>query len=197
MERKIRGLFIFFWIVALLVISHAVLADNKTSQPESKLIVGWVEFIRLEPWGMKMRARIDTGANTSSMSARDIQQFKKGNEDWVKFVLDFKTDKGKPNRSVEIERPITRIVKIKQHQGTLQERPVVNMDICIANQVHNIEFNLIDRRGLNYPVLLGRRALENLALVDPARTFIEKADCGHVKKKKKKADTPPDSINLE
>lgn len=193
MKRKIRGLFVFFWIVSLLITSHSVLGDNKTPQPESKLILGWVEFIRLEPWGMKMRARIDTGANTSSMSARDIHQFKKGNEDWVKFALDFKADKGKTNRSVEIERPITRIVKIKQHQGMSQERPVVNMDICIANRVHNIEFNLIDRRGLNYPVLLGRKALENLALVDPAQTFIEKADCGHVKKKKKKTDTPPDT----
>ncbi|MBK7354058.1 MAG: ATP-dependent zinc protease [Nitrosomonas sp.] len=197
MKRKISGLLVFFWTVALLIISHAVLGDNKTPQPESKLILGWVEFVRLEPWGMKMRARIDTGANTSSMSARDINQFKKGSEDWVKFVLDFKVDKGKPNRSVEIERPIVRIVKIKQHQDILQERLVVNMDICIANQVHNIEFNLIDRRGLNYPVLLGRRALESLALVDPARTFIEKADCGHVKKKKKKVDTPPGSTNLE
>lgn len=155
MKRKISGLLVFFWTVALLIISHAVLGDNKTPQPESKLILGWVEFVRLEPWGMKMRARIDTGANTSSMSARDINQFKKGSEDWVKFVLDFKVDKGKPNRSVEIERPIVRIVKIKQHQDILQERLVVNMDICIANQVHNIEFNLIDRRGLNYPVLLG------------------------------------------
>ena len=197
MKRKISGLLASFWTVALLIISHAVLGDNKTPQPESKLILGWVEFVRLEPWGMKMRARIDTGANTSSMSARDINQFKKGSEDWVKFVLDFKVDKGKPNRSVEIERPIVRIVKIKQHQDILQERLVVNMDICIANQVHNIEFNLIDRRGLNYPVLLGRRALESLALVDPARTFIEKADCGHVKKKKKKVDTPPGSTNLE
>ena len=197
MKSKIRGLFIFFWIIVLSIISHTVWGDNKILQPESRLILGWVEFVRLEPWGMKMRARIDTGANTSSMSARDIHQFKKGNEDWVKFVLDFKMDKGKPNRSVEIERPITHLVKIKQHQGISQERPVINMDICIANQVHNIEFNLVDRRGLNYPVLLGRKALENLALVDPSHTFLEKADCGHVKKKKKKIDNPPDPISLE
>ncbi|HNH52971.1 MAG TPA: RimK/LysX family protein, partial [Nitrosomonas sp.] len=58
-------------------------------------------------------------------------------------------------------------------------------------------FTLTSRDAFIYPVLLGRRALENLALVDPARTFIEKADCGHIKKKKKKADTPPDSISLE
>ncbi|SDZ15945.1 RimK/LysX family protein [Nitrosomonas sp. Nm58] len=185
----IRGQFFFFLTIVLLIASGSVLSDDKTDQPELQHILGWVESIRLEPWGLKMLARLDTGANTSSMSARDIYHFKKGNKDWVRFILDFGTEKGKPNRTIEIERPVLRSLKIKQHSGVSEERHVITMDICLANEVHNIEFNLIDRRALNYPILLGRRALAGVALVDSARTHLSKADCGHVKKKKKKRDS--------
>ncbi|MDV6344404.1 ATP-dependent zinc protease [Nitrosomonas sp. Is37] len=200
MIKILQGQFYCFLAIVLLVASDSVLSDNKTDQPELRdnktdqpelrHILGWVESIRLEPWGLKMLARIDTGANTSSMSARDIHQFNKGNKDWVRFTLDFGTEKGKPNRTIEIERPILRSHKIKQHSGIPQVRLVVAMDICLANEVRNVEFNLIDRRALNYPILLGRRALAGVALVDSSRTHLSKADCGHVKKKKKKHDQP-------
>lgn len=182
-----RGQLFLFLAIVLLIASSSVLSDDKTAQPELQHILGWVESIRLEPWGLKMRARLDTGANTSSMSARDIHQFKKGNEEWVRFVLDFKTDKGKPKRIIEIERPVLRSLKIKRHNSISQERLVIKMDICLANEVRNIEFNLVDRRALNYPILLGRKALAGVALVDSGRTHLGKADCGHVKKKKEKA----------
>ncbi|MCO6429081.1 RimK/LysX family protein [Nitrosomonas communis] len=185
MIKIIRGRLFFFLATVLLMASGSVLSDDKTDQPELQQILGWIESIRLEPWGLKMLARLDTGANTSSMSARDIHIFKKGNKDWVRFILDFGTEKGKPDRTIEIERPIVRSHKIKQHSGISQERHIITMDICLANEVRNVEFNLIDRRALNYPILLGRKALANVALIDPAHTHLSKADCGHVKKKRK------------
>lgn len=188
MVKIIRGLSFFLLVIVLLSASDSALSDDKTDQPKPQHILGWVEPIRLEPWGFKMRARLDTGANTSSMSARDIQHFKKGNKDWVRFILDFKTAKGKPNRTVEIERPIHRVLKIKRHNSISQERPVIKMDICLANEIRNVEFSLVDRRALNYPILLGRKALAGLALVDSRRTYLSKADCGHAKKRKKKRD---------
>lgn len=197
MVKIIRGQFYFFLAFVLLLVSGAALSEDKTAQPEVQHILGWVEPIRLEPWGLKMRARLDTGANTSSMSARDIHQFKKGSKDWVRFILDFKTDKGKPNRTVEIERPVMRTIKIKRHSGISQERQVVQMDLCLANEVRTIEFNLIDRRALNYPILLGRKALANFALVDSGRIYLSKSDCGHVKKRKKKQNNLENSVTPE
>lgn len=194
MVKIIRGQFYFFIAFVLLFASDTALSDGKTDQPEVQHILGWVEPIRLEPWGLKMRARLDTGANTSSMSARDIHHFKKGSKDWVRFILDFKIDKGKPNRTIEIERPVLRILKIKRHSGISQERQVIEMDLCLANEVRTIEFNLVDRRALNYPILLGRKALANFALVDSGRTYLSKSDCGHVKKRKKKQDPLENSV---
>ncbi|SDX97700.1 ATP-dependent zinc protease family protein [Nitrosomonas halophila] len=156
-------------------------ADKIVATPDALKILGWVEFVRLEPWGLKTRARLDTGANTSSMSARDIHVFKKNGKRWAKFTFDFKT--AKDERSIEIEQPLVRLVKIKQHSGPPQERPVVSMDICLADEVRSVEFSLIDRRALNYPILLGRKALAGYALVDSANAYLSKAGCGHEKKK--------------
>ncbi|MXS86062.1 hypothetical protein ABO04_09145 [Nitrosomonas sp. HPC101] len=177
-------------VLLLLLYSAACWAEKSDVAPDSLKILGWVEFVRLEPWGIKMPARVDSGANTSSMSARDIDVFRKNGKQWVKFTFDFK--KGSGERSVEIERPLVRMLKIKQHDGPSQERPVISMEICLADEVREVEFNLIDRRALNYPVLLGRKALAGYVLIDPARAYLTKAVCGHAKKKKKD-DEPIDS----
>lgn len=181
--HSIRSLLRSLFAVLLLSIPLDAISVEKNAEiPESLKILGWVEFIRLEPWGIKMPARVDSGANTSSMSARDIEVFRRNGKQWVKFTFDFR--KGSEERSVEIERPLVRVLKIKRHDGPSQERPVISMEICLANEVREAEFDLIDRRALNYPVLLGRRALAGYVLIDPARAYLTKAVCGHVKKKK-------------
>lgn len=192
--RLIRQMLYILSAALLLLPYVATWAEKPTETPDSLKILGWVEFIRLEPWGIKMPARIDTGANTASMSARDIEIFRKNGKQWVRFTFDFR--KGSAERSVEIERPMVGVLKIKQHDGPSQERPIISMEICLADEVREVEFDLIDRRALNYPVLLGRKALAGYALVDPARAYLTKAVCGHVKKKKKN-DESTDSGPVE
>lgn len=185
--RLIEQTLFAVFVTSMLLMSNSVTAATNTQEHNAQKILGWVEFIRLEPWGIKMRARLDTGANTSSMSARDISQFRKNRKQWVRFTFDFKTETGE--RSIEIERPLVKVIKIKRHDGPSQERPVITMEVCLADEVREIEFDLIDRRALNYPVLLGRKALAGYALVDSARSYLGKADCGHKKKKNKSVDS--------
>lgn len=165
-------------------------AADKKSEPEQLSILGWVESVYLEPWGFKFRARLDTGAKTSSISARDIVKYEKDDKPWVRFVFDFKEDKGKPNRQVTIERPIYRFIKIKRHNNKIQHRPVVMLEICINGEMQKGQFSLIDRRSLNYPMLLGRRLLKDVALVDSGHSFLGNTKCkaAHKKSKKKKTD---------
>ncbi|MCC6917311.1 ATP-dependent zinc protease [Nitrosomonas sp.] len=186
--HSIRQLLHTLFAVLLLLVPYSTAsAEKNTAISEPLKIIGWVEFIRLEPWGIKTPARIDTGANTSSMSARDISVFKKNGKTWVRFTFDFRKDTG--GRSVEIERPLVRMLKIKQHDGPPQERPVISMEICLADEIREAEFDLIDRRALNYPVLLGRKALAGYVVVDPARAYLSRAVCGHTKKKKKENES--------
>ncbi len=181
-----------YLLAALLatLLAWAAPAMAQDAKPVERQIMGWVESVRLEPWGFKFRARMDTGAKTSSMSARKIALFQKDDERWVRFIFDYQEDKGSRKRHVTIERPVLRMVRVKRHDDRIQERPVVLMDLCINGQIHPEEFSLIDRTSLNYPVLLGRDALKDIALIDPAATFLTRPDCGVRKKKKKKAVEP-------
>ena len=71
-----------------------------------------------------------------------------------------------------------RTVSIVRHDGSRQSRPVVLMQICMAGLLLNTEVSLIDRSEFVYPLLLGRKALAEVALVDPGSTFLTSPDCG-------------------
>ena len=107
-------------------------------------------------------ARIDTGAETSSIDAFNIKEFERDGEPWVSF--DVKNRKTKEKRT--FEKKIVRKTFIKRQQGENEKRIVVNMEIKIGNQLFTKEFNLGNREKFNYQVLIGRNILSGLAVVD-------------------------------
>ena len=126
-----------------------------------KYIFGWVEQIAIQG-GPVLDAKLDTGATTSSLDARSIYRFRRGKKRFVRFELPMADGAD----SQLIERPLVRVVRIKQHDGQYQRRPVVTLDICIGRVRRKVEFSLVDRRNFDQPVLLGRNALAGAALVD-------------------------------
>lgn len=155
--------------LALLTVLPAVQAG----QPE---IYGWVEEGRLLPEGVTVKAKLDTGALTSSLDARELASFDKNGEQWVRFTVEVKdSDTGQPV-SIPFERRVERNVKVRGAGGA-ERRPVVLMQMCIGNQLLDEQFSLNDRGDMLYPVLIGRRTLEHLGAVDVSRTFTHKPSC--------------------
>lgn len=139
--------------------------DSTTAGFEDKPVAGAVEKVRVTPPGSVMRARIDTGANTSSLDARDVRYFERDGEDWVRFkVYDRDTD-----TTTEHERPVARRVRIVSATEQDDSRPVVELRVEIGPVVTRSEFTLADRQKLTYPVLIGRNLLRDRMLVDVAR----------------------------
>lgn len=145
------------------------------SLAEEKTIYGLNEYVRLFDLDLKLAAKLDTGAKTASLSARDIKRFKRDGETWVHFYLAIDEAHSSP-----IERPLARISKIKRRAGdydpdeekTYTARPVIEMDICMGQALRTIEVNLTDRSAFQYPLLIGSEALKNFtALVDPALKY--------------------------
>lgn len=128
-----------------------------------KLVIGAVENVLLPETGFIMPARVDTGANTSSMDAHDIQNFERNGEDWVGFVIvDPET-----GDEAELERRRTRRVRIIQSTDDDGEiRPVVEMRITLGDLTQISEFTLTDRNHMRQPMLLGRNVLLDVMLVD-------------------------------
>ncbi|MDT8321666.1 MAG: ATP-dependent zinc protease [Xanthomonadales bacterium] len=134
-----------------------------------KTLLGTLEWIYMEPPGQLYRARIDSGANTSSISATDVREFQRDGEDWVRFSFDHDGE----DPVATIERPVERVVLIRQASAQKRaRRPVVLLTVQLGEQVQKTEFTLADRSQMTYPVLLGREFLRDLYLVDVSQSYL-------------------------
>ena len=138
----------------------------------AKEVVGWVENVKIYPGGIRIKAKIDTGAKTSSLSCQCITPVKRNGEDWVSFSV-----KNSDGDVTMIEKPVLRIAKIRRFFGKSQERFVIKLGICLANVYHEEEVTLMDRSGFNYQMLIGRNFTRGEFLVDPGMTFITRPSC--------------------
>ncbi|MGL4318893.1 MAG: ATP-dependent zinc protease family protein [Pseudomonas sp.] len=140
-----------------------------------KTVYGLNEYVSLADLDLQVAAKLDTGAKTASLSARDIKRFKRDGETWVRFYLAIDDAHSHP-----IERPLSRISKIKRRAGdfdpeegkTYTARPVIELEVCMGKARRSIEVNLTDRSAFQYPLLIGSEALKRLdALVDPSLKY--------------------------
>lgn len=137
---------------------------------------GWIEKGVIMPYGVAVKMKLDTGALTSSLDARELHHFKRDGKPWVRFTLaltDANTDKAVRQT---LERPVERSVTVRG-AGDMEQRPTVTMSICVGDKVYKEWFTLRDRSEMIYPVLLGRRLLAELGPVDASRTFTVQPSC--------------------
>ncbi|RMH17396.1 MAG: hypothetical protein D6696_15830 [Acidobacteria bacterium] len=164
MKRRALGL-----VLALLASAAAGAAAA-----ESKDLFGWAERVLIGPGRLQLDAKLDTGADTSSLDAAHIRRIRRGNQRLIRFEL---IDR-ESGETITVERPLIRRATIKRHGGEHQRRPVVAIDVCLGTHLlRQIEVTLIDRSEFNYPLLLGRSALEGVAVVDPELSFTQKPRC--------------------
>jgi hypothetical protein len=157
----------------LLFVLLAAATQPSAAETADLRILGWVESAWLDDPGLEIRAKLDTGAETSSLDARIVKKFRKSGKRWVRFAI---TDRETGDEFVLVRERV-RTVGVVQHDGSRQVRPVVTLRICIAGEWLETEVSLIDRSEFNYPLLLGRRALASFALVDPSGTFLASPGC--------------------
>jgi len=138
----------------------------------AKEVVGWVETVKIYPGGILVKAKLDTGAKTSSLDCECITPFKRDGKDWLSFSV-----KNHEGVIVRLEKPVTRVARIKRHFGKEQKRYVVKLGICLGTVYREAEVTLVDRSGFNYSLLVGRNFLKGDFLIDPSATFLNKPAC--------------------
>lgn len=165
-------------------LSACLLLPLTTFAAKDPTLYGRYEYVRLPEIGQVMKAKMDTGARTASLSAKDIERFERDGEEWVRFRL-----AGKGADDTLFEHRLARISKIKNRadeeddeegdKAEISRRPVIDLEVCLGGERRVIEANLTDRSAFNYPVLIGAKALcEFDAAVDPARKFtVGKPQC--------------------
>lgn len=153
-----------------------LVAASTSAMAEEKGVFGWVEKSTLEPWGVEVKAKLDSGALTSSLDARDIERFDKEGEKWVRFRLKLEDEANGETFSEWLELPLYRSLRLRG-AGGVDRRPVVLMKICMGETVFEEQFSLRNREEMNYPLLLGRRTIGHLGLLDVRETFLTEPNC--------------------
>ncbi|GAM66337.1 hypothetical protein JCM19241_5532 [Vibrio ishigakensis] len=144
-------------------------APLPTKTKDGMLILGEKEWVYFPKSKSSVRARIDSGATTSSLSAVEVKQFERDGKEWVKFKPAFNGKVGK-----EISLPVDRWAKIKQSStDKADRRAVVSVWIQVGDLKAKTEFTLVDRSHLSYPVLLGRSFVRDVAIVDVGRKYVQ------------------------
>ncbi|MGZ3568592.1 MAG: ATP-dependent zinc protease family protein, partial [Thermodesulfobacteriota bacterium] len=141
--------------VSLLILAPIFLFSPEIAAAEEKIVLGGVEDVILLPWGIKLPARIDTGAAKSSLDAREIEV----QDDMIEFKLP------KKYGGLQIRLPIMGWRHIRTPEG-LERRPVVELEICLGSKRFLTLVNLTDRSMVKYPLILGRNSLRENFLVD-------------------------------
>ncbi|VXC98017.1 ATP-dependent zinc protease [Pseudomonas sp. 8Z] len=160
---------------ALLLLAAAVSLPTMADEPID--LYGRYELVTLPALGKTLKAKMDTGAMTASLSATDIEPFQRDGEDWVRFRL--AVDGA---QETLYEHPLVRIAEIKKRAEEASEpgsqevaysqRPVIEMPVCLGGETRNIEVNLTDRRTFSYPLLIGASAMREFgAAVDPSERY--------------------------
>jgi hypothetical protein len=111
-----------------------------------------------------LEARVDTGATTSSIDAREIPPYERDGTPWGRFHVP--QEKGEP---AAYELPIVRTAVIKRHGAEAVVRQVVALKVRLGEMDQRSEFSLADRSKFEFPVLLGRNFLKARFLVDVSR----------------------------
>lgn len=175
----------FFALVFSMVIAPCVKSEPDQSKKVPE-VLGFVEWTVLSDADLRLKARLDTGAKTSSLHAKQVEEFKRNGKEWVRFVIPLGDHKDQRSEGqvdpkdvvVQFERPVRRVVLIKRKGAPPQRRYVVDMDFCIAGTRHTTQFSLTDRSAFSYPVLLGRRFLgDDGILIDSSDSFQAKKEC--------------------
>jgi len=127
-----------------------------------------VETVYIGDDSLQMEAKLDSGADTSMLSARDIDAGPLWN---LGEIVTFRVSHPTVAYDGELQAPLTRMARIR-HIGGIDVRPVVLLTARLGDLSLEREFSLADHSGFDEPVLLGRNYLEGVALIDVSRTHL-------------------------
>jgi len=133
---------------------------------ENKIVVGEVEDVILLPWGIKLPARVDTGAAMSSLDARNL----KVKDGFAEFQL------SKKHGGLQLRLPVVDWLIIRSSEAS-EQRPIVEIEFCIGPKRVHTRVNLNDRSTVKYPFLIGRNTLKEDFIVDCMRERCSPPSC--------------------
>ncbi len=134
-------------------------------------VIGWREWVALPELKIdQIKCKVDTGAKTSALHAFFVEPFKKSGCEYVRFGM----HPVQKNSDTEV------ICTSKVHDqrevtdsgGHREKRYVILTTIKLGQHNWQAEVTLTDRETMLFRMLLGRDAIKNQFIVNPARSYL-------------------------
>ena len=136
-------------------IQTLMVPTSEAVQPQDSSVLGdstEVTFVTLR--GHNLKGKVDTGADVSSLHVDHWHI------DNVKKTVSF-SSKALTGGDTVITLPLQDQQAVKSAGNGVKYRPIIALDVKINGKLlNNVLFNLSDRTGMEYPVLVGKNILE-------------------------------------
>lgn len=153
---------ILLLITLTLIFSHASAVILK-----EKIIIGRVEWVELPDLKIKYKARVDTGAKTTSLHAMNIEEIKRDGQLYIKF----QTEDGN-GKLIELNRKVESTQRVTSPSGFSSKRYVIREKVKLGQFEMDLPLNLNNRNHMDYKFLVGRNFLFGRFVVDVARSHV-------------------------
>lgn len=129
------------------------------------MLVGWREWVSLPDLGIgTMKAKVDTGARTSSLHAEDIETFEENGQERVRF---------RPRPGHVCTADVIDARDVKSSTGRSQRRLFIRTTVILGDQRWSIDVSLTNRNRMKYGMLLGRQAMRGRIQVRPGASYLQ------------------------
>ncbi len=133
-------------------------------------VIGWREWVSLPDLGIKqIKAKVDSGARSSSLHAFDVHLFQRGGEDWVRYKVH--PVQRKKTKIVELETKVLETRSVRSSSGKASIRPVILTPVKLLGITWHVELTLANRDQMGFRMLLGREAFRRRFLVDAGSSY--------------------------
>lgn len=135
-------------------------------------LTGWREWVALPEFGIpRIKAKIDTGARSSSLHAFDVVQTTDASgATRVRFCVHPRQRDDR--KSIEVEAAVLEFRHVRSSSGVESHRPVIVTSVAAFGRTWPIELTLADRDAMGFRMLLGREAIRGRFLVDPGSSYL-------------------------
>ena len=133
-------------------------------------VIGWREWVGLPDLGIRsIKAKVDTGARSSSLHTFDLEQIERDGEPWVRFSVH--PVQRRTEKVVAAEAKVLEFRSVRSSSGKASRRPVIVTNVTLLGVTWPVELTLANRGQMGFRMLLGREAFRRRFVVDAGRSY--------------------------
>lgn len=143
----------------------------KPRKLKARPLIGWREWVvvpNLSP--VPMKAKIDTGARTSTLHAFNLRVGERNGTPWADFEI-HPTQRSRTGKS-QVSCRVESFKQVRSSTGHSERRPMIRTTIQIGEHEYEIDLTLTSRDEMGFRMLLGRAAIRRRFWVDPGLSFL-------------------------